>query len=295
MPPERNAPCPCGSGKKYKKCCGTAADVTKPDNISLNRLIAYKGQVGRQREQFCLSYTAQKKAGIAAIEDRLRQNLADNNKTSSCTRGCNHCCRLFVTASLQECEVIVHYLYNHEDALTHFLRSFDTWKNRISRITRRFQAINDLHQKITAGQATAEDQQQFDKECGLYAQADIPCPFLKDNACSVYEVRPYTCASIISVSSAEWCSPDHPRHPEALYLKSSLQTDGRPPYLALPATCEILASMPSLIYDILHDGYALLDTIPGLEGIKSRVWADPEVQAILNNRGYSSLAGNYAK
>lgn len=23
--PERNAPCPCGSGKKYKKCCGAAA------------------------------------------------------------------------------------------------------------------------------------------------------------------------------------------------------------------------------------------------------------------------------
>jgi uncharacterized protein len=20
--PERNAPCPCGSGRKYKKCCG---------------------------------------------------------------------------------------------------------------------------------------------------------------------------------------------------------------------------------------------------------------------------------
>lgn len=24
-PPERNAPCPCGSGAKYKKCCGAAA------------------------------------------------------------------------------------------------------------------------------------------------------------------------------------------------------------------------------------------------------------------------------
>ncbi len=22
--PDRNAPCPCGSGKKYKKCCGAA-------------------------------------------------------------------------------------------------------------------------------------------------------------------------------------------------------------------------------------------------------------------------------
>ncbi len=24
--PERNAPCSCGSGKKYKKCCGRSAD-----------------------------------------------------------------------------------------------------------------------------------------------------------------------------------------------------------------------------------------------------------------------------
>jgi hypothetical protein len=23
MTPPRNAPCPCGSGKKYKKCCGS--------------------------------------------------------------------------------------------------------------------------------------------------------------------------------------------------------------------------------------------------------------------------------
>jgi len=23
--PERNSPCPCGSGKKYKKCCGKQA------------------------------------------------------------------------------------------------------------------------------------------------------------------------------------------------------------------------------------------------------------------------------
>lgn len=24
--PDRNAPCPCGSGKKYKKCCGAEKD-----------------------------------------------------------------------------------------------------------------------------------------------------------------------------------------------------------------------------------------------------------------------------
>jgi preprotein translocase subunit SecA len=26
----RNAPCPCGSGKKYKKCCGRPGAVGKP-------------------------------------------------------------------------------------------------------------------------------------------------------------------------------------------------------------------------------------------------------------------------
>src|SRR6266849_6346332 len=29
----RNAQCPCGSGKKYKKCCGLASD---PDSLSKN-------------------------------------------------------------------------------------------------------------------------------------------------------------------------------------------------------------------------------------------------------------------
>jgi predicted O-linked N-acetylglucosamine transferase (SPINDLY family) len=29
MKPDRNAPCPCGSGKKYKKCCGAAASAAR--------------------------------------------------------------------------------------------------------------------------------------------------------------------------------------------------------------------------------------------------------------------------
>ena len=38
MKPERNSPCPCGSGKKYKKCC---ADKGKaPSSAEINQLIA---------------------------------------------------------------------------------------------------------------------------------------------------------------------------------------------------------------------------------------------------------------
>ena len=33
--PKRNEPCPCGSGKKYKKCCGTLSedDVAKMGHV----------------------------------------------------------------------------------------------------------------------------------------------------------------------------------------------------------------------------------------------------------------------
>ena len=283
MTTERNAPCPCGSGKKHKKCCGITT-VRTDDSIEINRLIAYRGQIGRRRKQFCEEYAPKKRAAIVALEAYLQRSLADHAHTSPCSRGCSHCCRLFVAASLQECEIIVNYLYDHEEKLAHFLRTYDTWRSRITRITRCFRQINDLHQKITAREDTAEDRQRFEEECGRYVQADIPCPFLKDSACSIYEVRPYVCAAVVAVSPSEWCAANHPRHAEASYLKSSIQTDDRPAYLTLPAERDVLAPMPSLIYNLLHDGYALLDTVPGLEGIKNAALGDPEVQTILSSR-----------
>lgn len=43
MPPGRNAPCPCGSGKKYKKCCGSNANRSRhpgiPDQIDTPGLL----------------------------------------------------------------------------------------------------------------------------------------------------------------------------------------------------------------------------------------------------------------
>ncbi len=40
MKPERNDPCPCGSGKKYKKCCAAAGTTDRPGAHSLARAVA---------------------------------------------------------------------------------------------------------------------------------------------------------------------------------------------------------------------------------------------------------------
>lgn len=282
MTPERNAPCPCGSGKKYKKCCGLS-EVHQPDNIGINRAIAYKGTVGRARQGFCESYTALKKTWLAEIENKTRQDLAAQQKSVSCGKGCIHCCKLFVVASLQECEAIVYHLYRHQDVLDHFLHSYENWRDRIQRNQRCFQTINDLHQQITAGKGTEESKKRFSDACAVYARADITCPFILEGACSIYEVRPYVCAGVVATTPREWCAFDHPSHAEAVFYKVSVKTAGDMPYFALPKTGEIISSMPCMVHDILRGGYSTLSAIPGLSNLRSEALNDSDVQAILAN------------
>ncbi len=267
MKPERNTPCPCGSGKKYKKCCGLTDG--KPDYISINRAAAYQGSIGRQREAFCIDYIAFKAARFLEIESALKQEVASTGVTISCSRGCAHCCTQFVVASLQECECIVYYLYRHDKVLEHFTRAFGDWRDRILKIESCFRKINDLGEKINRGRATDEERRLFDEESRVYAKHNNPCPFLIDGACSIYEVRPYICANYFSISPSEWCQPSHPSARQAVHMKIGLKLGDDMPYFALPRGNRIVSSMPFLVYRILEGGYDALSSITGVEGLKS--------------------------
>ena len=279
MTPERNDPCPCGSGIKYKKCCGLK-QIHRPDYIAINRAIAYKGAIGRARQGLCESYDALKKTWLADIENKLRQDLAAQDNAVSCAAGCTHCCKFFVAASLQECECIVHHLYAHDEALQHFLKSFENWKDRILKIERCFQKINMLHQKISAGSATEEEKGLFSDACADYCLSDIACPFIKEGTCAIYEVRPYVCAGIVAVTPMEWCAPGHPRHAEARYYKANMGQVSDMPYF-FPLTGQIDSSMPLMVYNIMRGGYPALGMIPGLERLRDQALNDDEVRAVL--------------
>lgn len=262
MKPERNDPCPCGSGKKYKKCCGlTAGQNCMPDYVAINRAVAYQGDIGRQREAFCIDYTTFKAAKFVEIDKALRQEVASTGVNISCSRGCAHCCTQFVVASLQECECIVHYLYQHDKALEHFIRAFGDWRDNILKIEGCFRKINDLGEKINLGQATDEERRLFDEESRVYASQNNPCPFLVDGACSIYEGRPYICANYFSVSPPEWCQASHPSARQAVHMKIGLQLGRDMPYFALPEGNRIVSSMPFLVYRILEEGYEALSSI----------------------------------
>jgi len=40
-----------------------------------------------------------------------------------------------------------------------------------------------------------------------YLEMDIPCPFLANNVCLIYAVRPLPCSGQYSVSPPDWCAP----------------------------------------------------------------------------------------
>jgi Fe-S-cluster containining protein len=286
MTPERNAACPCGSGKKYKKCCGGPASAGQYDPVALNRSMAYLGETGARRLAFCRDYLVLKQSVLGVIEQKLDQDTREMGRTISCSKGCAVCCRLyFITASLQECEAIVYYLYQHEEILQHFLEAYPAWRRSIDKIERSFNRICQLSNKTILGRETPAEREVFLAESARYAEARIPCPFLQDEACSIHAVRPYVCAGVVSVSPAPWCDPADPRHLEMEFVKSQVPVEKEDPYFVRPSSLLLFASMPALVHDLLYKGYETLACIPGLEPMAQAALNDPQVTAVLRRAG----------
>lgn len=73
---DRNAPCPCGSGKKYKKCCGSGSVHLfegELNRFERYRDIAYEGSIGREREAFCLNFLERKQKIFKDIEMKQKE------------------------------------------------------------------------------------------------------------------------------------------------------------------------------------------------------------------------------
>jgi Fe-S-cluster containining protein len=286
MTPERNAACPCGSGKKYKKCCGGPASPARVDPVALNRSIAYLGETGARRLAFCRDYLALKQSVLGVIEQKLEQDTREMGRSISCSKGCAVCCRLyFITASLQECEAIVYYLYQHEEILQLFLKAYPVWKTGMAKIERTFNRICQLSSKTILGRETPEERELFLTESQKYAAARVACPFLQDEACSIHAARPYVCAGVVSVSPAPWCDPADPHHLEMEFVKSQIPVEKEDPYFVRPSSGLLFASMPSLVYDLLQEGYDALACIPGLETMAAAAINDPQVAAALRRAG----------
>jgi hypothetical protein len=289
----RNELCSCGSGKKYKNCCyqKTQTEEAKLDKktfdpFKLNKEIAYTGELGKAREEFCINQQKQLKA---VNEQIYRQQLEEANKsgkTITCHRGCSTCCSQYVTASLQECEAIVNYLYNHERKFSSFIRNYRKWKSKIDEQKNFLENFHKAYAEMWEAGFTPESRRKVEELGAAYARFKIPCPFLKDDACMIYDIRPLVCSCQVALTPAEYCDPENPDSlNQELILMLPENFQFVPFYhesfsdMNLNGMC-----MPFVVYNLLEGGYLYLMALNDKKEFTGEVTKDEQVKKILDEQ-----------
>lgn len=124
----------------------------------------------------------------------------ESGKTISCKKGCAACCRMMVPLSPPEAF-----------ALREFVHSLPA--ERQQRIAVRLAQSKSLllahglwHRLLELGETTQPpDDDALEPINRDYYALRTPCPFLEDEACSIYEERPAACRELLVTSPAEWC------------------------------------------------------------------------------------------
>ena len=138
---------------------------------------------------------------LQSLDDSLiagvTAQLAEAGQIVSCKLGCTHCCRQLVAINTFEAE-----------ALTAWIQTLP--ESRQQQLAQRFhQALLKL---AAAGLidrmvnedwlADTESSNQFALD---YLYQRIPCPFLEDESCSIYPMRPLVCREYLVTSAPEHC------------------------------------------------------------------------------------------
>jgi Fe-S-cluster containining protein len=125
---------------------------------------------------------------------------SETGRSLSCHKGCAACCRMMVPLSPPEAF-----------ALRDFVSSLPT--ERQQRISARLAQTKTLllskglwHRLVEMGETTQPpDDEALEPINRDYYALRMPCPFLEDEICSIYEERPAACRELLVTSPAEWC------------------------------------------------------------------------------------------
>ena len=248
-----------------------------PNLLKLNREIAYQGRVGRLREQYCIEQIRYMKACHRKISDDQKELVEARGEAISCGKGCSACCRLYVEASLQECEAIVYYLYHNEPVLNRFLERYYPWREELEKNGDLFRRCERIFSAMLVYGASEQNERAFMEALRLYRKQNIACPFLQEDVCLIYEVRPSNCAGFFITASPQQCNPlssDDPKFNLTSIEEVLFDTSFYCGSLTRP--CPVF--MPVAVYGILEGSFSYLSHFPGLESLAAAALDDPDVK-----------------
>lgn len=217
-----------------------------------------KGVHASWRDGFCKKYTALLEKSRQNAFDKLEKSLSAEGKTISCRTGCTYCCHHYVAVSFAQGIVIVDYLYKRKGRLKQFLDNYEKWKIDAESITDEIDQIriHALSSSIPTHQVLTDTRPLSNR----YLEANIRCPFLVDDKCSIYEVRPMACSGHHSVTPPGYCTPASQHKPD---IRNSIPDDENFMAIIRLAGSQLMLyelTLPTMVYRILTEGSAAIKT-----------------------------------
>jgi Fe-S-cluster containining protein len=128
----------------------------------------------------------------------ITKTIEGRGGSVQCRQGCTACCEQAILCDPFEAALIGIYLMSNSECREYFNESYQRWDEKTKNIRSDFLAWAE---KYYINGIDTGSHQAFD----YYT----PCPFLCDDLCKVYQVRPYVCRGYIALS--ESCkSPENP-------------------------------------------------------------------------------------
>ena len=133
--------------------------------------------------------------------ERLEERRAAGaGRTISCRIGCAACCRMLVPLSPPEAFALKDYV----DSLPADRRHRIAHRMTETKQHLKEHGLLDQLSAVAEGTETHSDE-DFEPLNRAYYSRRMPCPFLEQEMCSIYEARPAACRELLVTSPAEWC------------------------------------------------------------------------------------------
>lgn len=162
----------------------------------------------------------------------------------SCRAGCGACCRQLVAISLAEARHLLQYITTLPEARQTAIAA------RFSAIRAGTDAAGMTHEIINPNLTSMAQVNAL----GLrYFALGMPCPFLEDESCSIYEERPLICREFLVSSDPQHCNAPGPETIVRIGVplrtaRALSQVDTKPnqsPLVALSLLPTVMAAFPA--------------------------------------------------
>lgn len=191
--------CPCGSELMIENCC-ISENIAAIKNKFINKLIL------PERIEWAATYIEYKiinNNNIAAEQNRYAESIG---MKITCEEKCSMCCVQFIGARLEECDAIAVYLYLYPEVMNTFLINYNAWHARITSEDNILEKISDAYQTAFETR-NFEDKKKYENLALEYGKKYARCPFLDDDKCLIYPIRPYACSMHCVLSDRKYCDP----------------------------------------------------------------------------------------